>query len=309
MTTSTDNLKSRMFGCLYGHAVGDAIGAPYEFQNRDSYKYTSEMEYCKTFNLPAGSWTDDTSMMLCIAASLVKNGDLDWKDVAGNFVNWYRKGMSRKRLGVTKHIGLRCGRFLIGYMSVNGTCFDIGNGIRSALVTWISKMDHKLPLPALPNENRGANTSGNGSIMRLSPIPIFFWRESATVILYKVALSSRITHSSALSLDGCMLMAAYLIRFIRATDDTTPWSRKQTVMHPSTGLLGTSGTVMSLPLETDEIKEIHLQASYKTKDRSQIKTSGFVVHTLEAALWALWRANSFEEVCKSHKAPHNIVTD
>lgn len=89
--------NSRILGSLYGLAVGDALGGPYEFNRRRNYKYTAEMEESETFHvndepLPAGTWTDDTSMALCLGQSLVENNGLDWKDAAAKWCDWYTKG-------------------------------------------------------------------------------------------------------------------------------------------------------------------------------------------------------------------------
>jgi hypothetical protein len=103
------SFRSRILGSLYGLAVGDALGAPYEFTVRGKYTVTSEMEESHIFTykgnpLPAGTWTDDTSMALCLGKSLAEKGQLDWRDVANKWVQWYRNG----------------------YMSAIGYCFDIG---------------------------------------------------------------------------------------------------------------------------------------------------------------------------------------
>lgn len=107
--TQTLSLRSRILGSLYGLPVGDALGAPYEFRVRGRYTVTSEMEESRIFKyqgrpLPPGTWTDDTSMALCLGKSLAEKGRLDWHDVANKWVRWYKNG----------------------YMSAIGYCFDIG---------------------------------------------------------------------------------------------------------------------------------------------------------------------------------------
>jgi len=104
------SFRSRILGSLYGLPVGDALGAPYEFRERGSYTVTSEMEESHIFKykgnpLPPGTWTDDTSMALCLGKSLSEKGQLDWHDVANKWVQWYKNG----------------------YMSAIGYCFDIGS--------------------------------------------------------------------------------------------------------------------------------------------------------------------------------------
>lgn len=106
---SNPELRSRIHGSLYGLAVGDALGAPYEFKRRGTYNFTAEMKKNSNFMhqgqpLPPGTWTDDTSMTLGLARSLVEKGSLDWKDIARRWVAWYEKGE----------------------LSATGRCFDIG---------------------------------------------------------------------------------------------------------------------------------------------------------------------------------------
>jgi len=108
--TQTLSLRSRILGSLYGLSVGDALGAPYEFSVRGKYTVTSEMEESHIYGyqsdtLPAGTWTDDTSMALCLGKSLSEKGQLDWHDVAKKWIRWYKNG----------------------YMSAVGYCFDIGS--------------------------------------------------------------------------------------------------------------------------------------------------------------------------------------
>ena len=88
------SLRSRIHGAIIGHAVCDALGAPAEFQARGSFPLITEMQPNENFGLPAGCWTDDTSMMLCLAWSLVqRGGELDLLDAVERWVRWWRDGM------------------------------------------------------------------------------------------------------------------------------------------------------------------------------------------------------------------------
>ena len=128
------SFRSRILGSLYGLSVGDALGAPYEFTARGKYTVTSEMEQSYIFTikgkpLPAGTWTDDTSMALCLGKSLSEKGRLDWRDVANKWVRWYQDG----------------------YMSVIGYCFDIGSSPSNSSVlierlvvsSYLIRLDHQ----------------------------------------------------------------------------------------------------------------------------------------------------------------------
>ncbi|KAG8875088.1 hypothetical protein FRB97_005398 [Tulasnella sp. 331] len=275
-------LRSRMLGSLYGGAVSDALGGPYEFQPRGSYTPSSDMQESYTFMhnskpLPAGSWTDDTSMMLCIAISIKEKKVFDWKDVARRFVRWYQEG----------------------YLSVVDQCFDIGNATQTALIQYLQLDVRKTAWPDSPNCNSRANQAGNGSIMRLAPIPVFFHNATAATLYAEAAISSRITHSALTCVDGCTLMSAYIVGFLQAPEGWTVKEKKERVLNRSFGLQAhddAGGTVVvEIPLQSKSFKEIHGQETYKSKTMAEIETSGFVVHTLEASLWALWKADTFEE--------------
>ncbi|CCO27332.1 ADP-ribosylglycohydrolase [Rhizoctonia solani AG-1 IB] len=240
-------LKSRIKGSLWGLAVGDALGAPYEGKP-----------------LPAGSWTDDTSMQLCLAMSLSSTeGKLDWVDAARRWVSWWK----------------------------HGRCFDIGGTTQLSLLSYSKLLNPEYPRPTnSPNMNPEIEASGNGSLMRLSPVPAALHRDPFLAIK-TASLQSKITHSSPLCVDSCVLATAYMIGFYHAEAKTAK-ERKQTVLNPDFTPFS-DGT--PIPLESPELTNIHKQQSYKEKKVAEIDTSGYVLATLEAALWALWHSETFEE--------------
>jgi ADP-ribosyl-[dinitrogen reductase] hydrolase len=132
--------------------------------------------------------------------------------------------------------------------------------------------------------------SGNGSLMRLSPVPAALHRNPAAAIA-TASLQSRVTHSSPLCIDSCVLTTAYMIGFYHAKGNAK--ERKQMVLNPEFTPF-TDGS--PIPLVSERIKEVHEQQLYKERETSDVATDGFVVSTLEAALWALWRGSTFEEV-------------
>jgi ADP-ribosyl-[dinitrogen reductase] hydrolase len=135
--------KNRNMGMFIGLAVGDALGAPVEFKQRGSYPAVTGYQECKHFGLPPGGWTDDTSMALALAESLINNaGRLVQSDVMDRWKRW----------------------MVYGEYSHTGACFDIGMQTRKALNAW--EGPHK---PQLRRDNRAI---GNGCIMRLAPLAI-----------------------------------------------------------------------------------------------------------------------------------------
>ena len=116
------HLSSRIRGSLYGGAIADALGGPVEFHSRGSFPWVSSFRYNDNFDLPPGTWTDDTSMTLCLAQSLVETrAAFSPLDQVQKYVDWFERG----------------------YMSATGACFDIGNATRLSLGIWRDWMKGK----------------------------------------------------------------------------------------------------------------------------------------------------------------------
>ncbi|MDX7817150.1 ADP-ribosylglycohydrolase family protein, partial [Aeromonas caviae] len=182
------NRQSASKGCLLGLAIGDALGTTLEFAPRDSYTALTDMIGGGPFKLEAGQWTDDTSMALCLADSLLACHRHDPLDQLARYQRWYRQGEN----------------------SVTGYCFDIGSTVRRALRQYGHSGD---PYPG----SEDAMSAGNGSLMRLAPIVLFYSqhrvqkRENALqYLLNMVALSSRTTHGEARAVAACQLMALFI---------------------------------------------------------------------------------------------------
>ena len=240
-----DELR-RFRGCLLGLAVGDAVGATVEFKERGSFSPVSDMVGGGPHGLKPGQWTDDTSMALCLATSLVEQEGFDANDQMDRYCQWRREG----------------------YLSSTGECFDIGNTTSYALDCY-QATGEALCGPTNPH------TAGNGSIMRLAPVPMFFYPEQALVERFS-ALSSRTTHGAPVCVDACRLLGNMILRALSAVP-------KDKVL--SAGL--------DLQFNTDEISTI-ATGNYRTKGESDIQGSGYVVESLEAALWCFATTESFE---------------
>ncbi len=196
-----DKIQNRKKGCLYGLAIGDALGAAIEFQYPGEFELVSDYRDGGPFDLAPGEWTDDTSMALALADAL--NNSTSVKDQLDNYIEWYRTGK----------------------YSVNNRCFDIGNATRSALHAYEA------------NGNLSASTSielsGNGSIMRLAPIAIKF--AGKPDLSRFAAESSRTTHGSPLCVSACVYMANVLSDLIlgESKEDTLHKYVNIQAFHPS----------------------------------------------------------------------------
>lgn len=246
-----ETIQNRCKGCFYGLVVGDAFGAPVEFQRRDTFPYVTDMLPCNTWGLPAGSFTDDTSMMFCLAAAIVHtDGIQDPNIVLHHYCEWFTKG----------------------YMSVNGKCFDIGYATRVALMNYLTEGR----LIAEADEDM----SGNGSLMRLAPIPIMWGMETNECVWDEGEKSSITTHGSPQSVWACGFYAALLAKVLAGE------RRKEVLLEWIAGVDSTGA-----PPTFDHI----LRRDFLTRRRDEISSSGYVVHTLEAALWAFFTTDTFED--------------
>lgn len=241
------NKTARFEGCLLGLACGDAVGTTAEFRPRGSFPPVTEMTGGGPFRLRRGEWTDDTSMALCMATSLVKRGRFDARDIMDRFCRWMDDG----------------------YLSSNGTCFDIGGTVNDALERYKDT----------GNVYSGAedpHSAGNGCLMRLAPIPMFFQADSAAAI-EKSALSSRLTHGARECVDATRLFGAMLVRALEGA--------------PKDEIL----VGQNLPAETCASVKVIAAGSYLRKSEDDIRGSGYVIDSFEAALWCFAHTSSFEE--------------
>lgn len=171
------DLEDRYRGCLFGLAVGDAVGTALEFKTPGSFDPIADMVGGGPFGLAPGQWTDDTSMALCLAESLIERRGFDPVDQLERYVRWYREG----------------------HLSSTGRCFDIGNTTREALQRFERTRE-----PWCGSTDLWA--AGNGSLMRLAPVPMFFRLDPRSAI-EKAGDSSRTTHGAPAAIDACRYYA------------------------------------------------------------------------------------------------------
>lgn len=242
-----DLVTDRAIGALLGLAIGDAVGTTLEFRTRDSYEHITDMAGGGPFKLQPGEWTDDTSMALALADSLISCGRVDPADLMRRFVDWWRNGT----------------------YSATGVCFDIGITTRIALCRFEKTGE---PIAGVTDPL----SAGNGSLMRLAPVAIWGVRAGEPMMREAARMQSATTHGAPACLDACeayaimlraAIMGASFDEAVRAADDVT---------------------------EAEPIGPI-LKSSWLDKSREQIKSSGYVAHSLEAALWCVATTKSFRE--------------
>ncbi|GAP97897.1 ADP-ribosylglycohydrolase family protein [Leptolyngbya sp. NIES-2104] len=241
----------RFRGCLLGLATGDAIGTTVEFQQRGSFSPLTDMVGGGPFNLKPGQWTDDTSMALCLATSLVTMGTFDAADQMNRYCDWYEQG----------------------YLSSTGKCFDIGNTVRQAL-------QHYKHSGNPFSGSTDPKSAGNGCLMRLAPVPMFYFPERDRILHFS-AESARTTHGASECIDASCLFGEMLFR----------------------ALSGMSKTEILFSSSPETIASPSIQAiacgEYQRKQSREIRGTGYVVASLEAALWCFWTTESYEQAILS----------
>jgi ADP-ribosyl-[dinitrogen reductase] hydrolase len=239
--------RDRFRGCLLGLACGDAVGTTVEFCARGTFAPVTDMVGGGVFGLKPGEWTDDTSMALCLASSLTELGRFDPADQMKRYWKWVDQG----------------------YLSSNGRCFDVGNTVYDALERFRETGE---PFSG----STDPWSAGNGCIMRLAPVPMFFYpnREQALVMS---AESARTTHGAAECVEACRLLGGMLFRALSGASKA-----EALVDHGVTGL------------SCEKIQAL-ARGDYRSKSEREIAGSGYVVRSLEAALWCFWQAADFRE--------------
>ena len=248
--------RDRHRGCLMGLAVGDAVGTTLEFKAPGSFDPIEDMIGGGPFGLVPGQWTDDTSMALCMGESLVECQGFDAEDQMRRYLRWWREG----------------------YMSSTDECFDIGATTASSLARF-EQTGESFCGPTAPN------TAGNGPIMRLAPVPMYYALRPSEAI-EKSAESSRTTHGARTCLDACRYLAGLLVGAIKGIE-------KQHLLSPLYCPIPDYWSQHSLADEVDQVA----RGSFAKKQPPAIRGSGYVVHTLEAALWAFHKSKTFREGC------------
>ncbi|NOU41520.1 MAG: ADP-ribosylglycohydrolase family protein [Methylotenera sp.] len=239
----------RARGCLLGLAIGDAIGTTVEFKPRGSFTPMTDMVGGGPFQLKAGEWTDDTSMALCLGASLLEKG-FDLHDQITKYVKWYREG----------------------YMSSTGRCFDIGIATREALNRF----------NASGNPESGSinpRSAGNGCIMRLAPVPIMYVDHPVKAAQLS-AEQSKTTHGATECIEASQLFGEILVRALEGTYD------KNQILNPE--------IKNTIPYSSVRIQSI-ADGGYFEYDSLRIKGTGYVVDSLEAALWCFYITDNFKD--------------
>lgn len=245
--TIIDDVTDRARGAFVGLAVGDALGAPVEFCQRGQFEPLTGLRSGGKFQMQLGEWTDDTAMALCLADSLVASEGFDALDQMERYWRWGSEG----------------------YNSTRDRAFGVGKTVAKAMARFLKT---KEPLSG----STDPRTAGNGSIMRLAPVVLFYLSVRDRAIHY-ARESSRTTHQATEAIEACTILAHVLLTCIHRKTD-------KPYLFDSMDAQITSPALQAL-----------IDRRYITKSESEIQGSGYVVESLEAALWAFEMTNSFDQ--------------
>jgi ADP-ribosylglycohydrolase len=249
--------KTAISSLLFGVAVGDALGVPVEFQPRGSFRVAGMRGY-GTYNQLPGTWSDDTSLTLCLADSLSRGFAPD--DIARNFIKWYDEGAFTAR----------------------GEVFDIGISTAKAI--------NRLKAGIAPEEAgcAGVNENGNGSLMRIAPLVFYLFLtdkpEAERFQITKVV--SSITHAHPWSVAACYIYLEYLRKLVLGMEKRAAYAE----------LCGDFSEGNSC-IDADTLGKFAriLRSDISALPESVIKSGGFVIDTLEAALWCFLTTDSYRD--------------
>lgn len=236
---------SKSKACFLGLAIGDAVGASVEFLPRGHFKPLTDMQGGGKFQIEKGQWTDDTSMALCLAESLIECKGFDANDQMQRYWRWLDEG----------------------YYSCKAHAFGVGQTILKALMQYRKTGN--------PYSGRTESRfSGNGSLMRIAPIALYY-QQQPDLAWHYAGLSSKTTHASDECIQACQYFSALLIRALQGVNKSQLLSSQNI-----------SGLSCLQHIVTGD---------FKTKPMDEIKGSGYVIESLEAALWAFWHTDNFKD--------------
>lgn len=257
------SLENKLKSAILGLAVGDALGVPYEFISRDIIKKNpcKDMIGYGTHNKKAGTWSDDTSLTLCLLDNL-NNKNINYNDIMNSFVLWYDNGK----------------------YTADGHIFDIGITTSDAINNYKSG---KNPIKCGLSDEY---SNGNGSLMRILPIAFYikkyfnsqlFENSEVINIIYNV---SSLTHSHKRSLIACIIYTAIALNLINDMNIEKSINKA----------LKDSFDYYKNEKELNNYKRI-FDSDFKKINDVKIESSGYVVHTLEASIWILLNTSNYED--------------
>lgn len=252
--------KEQLKNAILGAAIGDALGVPVEFKSREYLEIfpVSDMYGYMSWNQPPGTWSDDSSMMLCLLEGLSEEYDIEL--IGNKFVKWYTTG----------------------YWGAHHKVFDIGGSTRHALNRIIKGESAKNSGNIFEEDN------GNGSLMRTLPLAFYLKEKSVDEVFQTVKEVSQITHAHFRSIFSCFIYTVLAIEILKTGDRILAYKNMQKNVNKYSKLKGFNNEEVNL------FKNI-LEKKIWDLSISEIRGSGYVLQSLEASLWSFYSAQNYKE--------------
>lgn len=264
--SSVLNNTQRIKGALVGFIVGDALGVPVEFKSREELtnkKVTKMLEY-GTHNKPIGTWSDDSSMMLATIDSIVRNNMINYSDIMDCFLEWYSNGK----------------------YTPDGVVFDVGKATSLALRKYKDDKNNYLC------GSNDINSNGNGSLMRILPISIYLHCTDEPVFDV-IKNISQMTHAHIYSVFSCLIYTVFIDEYLKELDIRKAYGNMQ--LNIKNVLENDNDSILG---DVDDLKSVFNRIVYEDISKlseDKIKSSGYVVDTLEACLWCVLNSKSYKD--------------
>lgn len=245
---------------IIGHAIGDAMGVPLEFLTREILQenITTTMKGYGTHNVDAGTWSDDTSMELALIDSYIEKESIDYEDIMKKFNLWYRKGM----------------------YTADGNVFDIGVTCYNAINKYYENGCN--PLECGSND---IYSNGNGSLMRILPLAyiIYYKKYNNDEIYTLINNISSLTHGHEISILGCYIYIMYILNILNGKNKFESYNEIKKINY---SIFSKQSLKVYERILVENITKLNID---------DILSTGYVVHSLEAALWSILTTNSYKE--------------
>lgn len=244
---------------IIGHAVGDAMGVPFEFRVRQELfknPVTDMMGY-GTYSVPVGTWSDDTSMEIATIDSFIEKGGFECENIMEKFSEW-----------------LNYGKY-----TPNGKAFGVGR----TCVQAIRRYEQGFNIDECGLNNFDSN--GNGSLMRILPVAYYcYYRKLNYREMYKLVKDvSSLTHGHEISILGCYIYVNYVVELLDTGNKFLAYSKVKNIDY---SLFSQKALKMYSRILQSDISKLEID---------DIKSSGYIVDTLEASFWSLLKTENYKD--------------
>lgn len=270
------DLETKLRNGIYGVAIGDALGTPVQFCSREEvrrYPITG-MRDDGTYRLPGGTWSDDTSMTLALAESLGRCKKINYEDVMTNFAKWNN-----------------CGKF-----TPNGKAFDQGYTCLTAIENWTNRKERNWPEKAIDCGLWEFEDNGNGSLMRILPISFYAYAKYGKKACFYgeiVRNVSKLTHAHPISQYACEFYCNMIYQML-----DSPTLSKKEIFNRTKETMNKIWSAEDMKSDKDELRDVFKRlydSGFDVLEDEEIQSSGYVVHSLEAALWCFLNTSNYKD--------------